>query len=228
MNEDSDVMYRLLVQSVEDYAIYMLTPEGIVANWNAGAQRAKGYTRDEIVGKHFSCFYISEDRDSGWPAHGLETARRTGRYESEGWRQRKDGSRFWAHVIIEAVRESGTLLGFAKVTRDVSERRLYEQELLAAKEFAEASNEKMTALSQFLDTVIANIPSSVIVENAVSREILLVNRQAELLLPPAPISGNKKSATSADFLFFKTPNPSSKSFVLQEGGKLRLPMSLHK
>ena len=182
MNEDSDVMYRLLVQSVEDYAIYMLTPEGIVANWNAGAQRAKGYTRDEIVGKHFSCFYISEDRDSGWPSHGLETARSTGRYESEGWRQRKDGSRFWAHVIIEAVRESGTLLGFAKVTRDVSERRLYEQELLAAKEIAEASNEKMTALSQFLDTVIANIPSSVIVENAVSREILLVNRQAELLL----------------------------------------------
>ncbi|MGP9435313.1 sensor domain-containing protein [Ewingella sp. AOP8-B2-18] len=182
MNEDSDVMYRLLVQSVEDYAIYMLTPEGIVANWNAGAQRAKGYTRDEIVGKHFSCFYISEDRDSGWPAHGLETARRTGRYESEGWRQRKDGSRFWAHVIIEAVRDAGTLLGFAKVTRDVSERRLYEQELLAAKEIAEASNEKMTALSQFLDTVIANIPSSVIVENAVSREILLVNRQAELLL----------------------------------------------
>ncbi|QMV51504.1 EAL domain-containing protein [Ewingella americana] len=182
MNEDSDVMYRLLVQSVEDYAIYMLTPEGIVANWNAGAQRAKGYTRDEIVGKHFSCFYISEDRECGWPAHGLETARRTGRYESEGWRQRKDGSRFWAHVIIEAVRESGTLLGFAKVTRDVSERRLYEQELLAAKEVAEASNEKMTALSQFLDTVIANIPSSVIVENAVSREILLVNRQAELLL----------------------------------------------
>ncbi|MGP9417486.1 EAL domain-containing protein [Pseudomonas reactans] len=182
MNEDSDVMYRLLVQSVEDYAIYMLTPEGIVANWNAGAQRAKGYTRDEIVGKHFSCFYISEDRECGWPAHGLETARRTGRYESEGWRQRKDGSRFWAHVIIEAVRDAGTLLGFAKVTRDVSERRLYEQELLAAKEIAEASNEKMTALSQFLDTVIANIPSSVIVENAVSREILLVNRQAELLL----------------------------------------------
>jgi len=175
MNEDSDVMYRLLVQSVEDYAIYMLTPEGIVANWNAGAQRAKGYLRDEIVGKHFSCFYTPEDRASGWPSHGLETARATGSYEAEGWRLRKDGSRFWAHVIIEAVRQSGELLGFAKVTRDVSERRQYEQDLLASKERAEA-------LSQFLDTVIANIPSSVIVENAVSREILLVNRQAEMLL----------------------------------------------
>src|SRR5471032_2413980 len=155
MNEDSDVMYRLLVQSVEDYAIYMLTPEGIVANWNAGAQRAKGYLRDEIVGKHFSCFYTPEDRASGWPSHGLETARATGSYEAEGWRLRKDGSRFWAHVIIEAVRQSGELLGFAKVTRDVSERRQYEQDLLASKERAEA-------LSKFLDTVIANIPSSVI------------------------------------------------------------------
>jgi len=182
MNEDSDLMYRLLVQSVEDYAIYMLTPEGIIANWNAGAQRAKGYLSDEIVGKHFSCFYTPDDQKKGWPAHGLETARNVGRYESEGWRQRKDGTQFWAHVIIEAIREAGVLIGFAKVTRDVTERRQYEQQLLAAKDLAEANNERMTALSQFLDTVIANIPSSVIVENAVSREILLVNRQAELLL----------------------------------------------
>src|SRR5476649_2719753 len=79
MNEDSDVMYRLLVQSVEDDAIYMLTPEGIIANWNAGAQRAKGYRRDEVVGKHFSCFYIPEDQKAGWPSHGLETAPSSGR-----------------------------------------------------------------------------------------------------------------------------------------------------
>src|SRR5476649_470969 len=105
MNEDSDLMYRLLVQSVEDYAIYMLTPEGIIANWNAGAQRAKGYLSDEIVGKHFSCFYTPDDQKKGWPAHGLETARNVGRYESEGWRQRKDGTQFWAHVIIERSEE---------------------------------------------------------------------------------------------------------------------------
>ncbi|MGC6386876.1 EAL domain-containing protein [Ewingella sp. S1.OA.A_B6] len=182
MNEDSDVMYRLLVQSVEDYAIYMLTPEGIIANWNAGAQRAKGYLHDEIVGQHFSCFYTQEDQNKGSPAHGLETARSIGRYEDQGWRQRKDGSQFWAHVIIEALCEAGKLIGFAKVTRDITERRNYEQQLLTAKDQAEANNEQMTVLSQFLNTVIANIPLSVIVENAVSREILLVNRQAELLL----------------------------------------------
>lgn len=182
MNVDSDVMYRLLVQSVEDYAIYMLTPEGVVTNWNTGAQRTKGYLRDEIVGKHFSCFYTQEDQNKGAPAQGLETARRVGRYETEGWRQRKDGSQFWANVIIEAVREAGVLIGFAKVTRDITERRQYEQQLLAAKNHAEANNERMIALSQFLDTVIANIPSSIIVKNAVSREILLVNHQAERLL----------------------------------------------
>ncbi|WP_188471656.1 EAL domain-containing protein [Hafnia psychrotolerans] len=182
MNVDSDVMYRLLVQSVEDYAIYMLTPEGVVTNWNTGAQRTKGYLRDEIVGKHFSCFYTQEDQNKGAPAQGLETARSVGRYETEGWRQRKDGSQFWANVIIEAVREAGVLIGFAKVTRDITERRQYEQQLLAAKTHAEANNERMIALSQFLDTVIANIPSSIIVKNAVSREILLVNHQAERLL----------------------------------------------
>lgn len=182
MSEDSDVLYRLLVQRVEDYAIYMLKPDGIIANWNAGAERAKGYTPEEIVGKHFSCFYTEEDRKSGWPQHGLETARETGRYESEGWRQRKDGSLFWAHIIIEALREAGEIIGFAKITRDVTERRETEQALLQAKELAESNSEQLASLSQFLNTVIANIPSSVIVENAVSREILLVNRQAERLL----------------------------------------------
>ncbi|AEX52078.1 diguanylate cyclase/phosphodiesterase [Rahnella aquatilis CIP 78.65 = ATCC 33071] len=182
MSEDSDVLYRLLVQRVEDYAIYMLTPEGHIANWNAGAQRAKGYTPEEVVGKHFSCFYTDEDRQNGWPQRGLETARATGRYESEGWRQRKDGSRFWAHIIIEALREAGEIIGFAKITRDVTERRETERALLQAKEQAESNSEQLSSLSQFLNTVIANIPSSVIVENAVSREILLVNRQAERLL----------------------------------------------
>ncbi|ADW74008.1 MULTISPECIES: bifunctional diguanylate cyclase/phosphodiesterase [Rahnella] len=182
MSEDSDVLYRLLVQRVEDYAIYMLTPDGHIANWNAGAQRAKGYTPEEVVGKHFSCFYTEEDRQNGWPQRGLETARSTGRYESEGWRQRKDGSRFWAHIIIEALREAGEIIGFAKITRDVTERRETEKALLQAKELAESNSEQLSSLSHFLNTVIANIPSSVIVENAVSREILLVNRQAERLL----------------------------------------------
>nr|WP_255263472.1 EAL domain-containing protein [Pseudomonas aegrilactucae] len=182
MIENTDVMYRLLVQSVIDYAIYMLTPEGVVSNWNPGAQRAKGYTREEIVGQHFSLFYSAQDRAAELPGQGLETARTTGRFETEGWRVRKDGSAFWAHVMIDAVRdENGQLLGFAKVTRDVSERRQYELDLLAAKELAEAQREKMATLSQFLDSVINNIPSSVMVLDVASRQILLANPKAEQL-----------------------------------------------
>ena len=118
MTENSDVMYRLLVQGVVDYAIYMLSPQGIVSNWNAGAQRAKGYHADEIVGQHFSCFYTAQDRARGLPAHGLETARQVGRFEAEGQRVRKDGTLFWTHVVIDAIHDDhGQLVGFAKVDR---------------------------------------------------------------------------------------------------------------
>ncbi|MGP4129542.1 PAS domain S-box protein [Pantoea tagorei] len=122
MDKNADVMYRILVQSVIDYAIYMLKPDGTVANWNAGAQRAKGYTPDEIVGKHFSLFYSESDRLNGVPQRGLDTAARTGSFETEGWRYRKDGSAFWAHVVIDAIRDPhGELIGFAKITRDCTE-----------------------------------------------------------------------------------------------------------
>lgn len=124
MIENSDVMYRLLVQSVIDYAIYMLTPEGVVSNWNAGAQRAKGYTGEEIIGEHFSVFYSAEERATQLPQKNLQTARDQGRFEAEGWRLRKDGSAFWAHVVIDAVHDDdGHLVGFAKVTRDCTEQR---------------------------------------------------------------------------------------------------------
>ncbi len=107
-----------------DYAIYMLDPEGRVANWNTGAQRFKGYTEQEIVGQHFSRFYTDQDRASGLPQRGLEAAMREGRFENEGWRVRNDGSRFWAHVVIDAIRnEQGDLLGFAKVTRDITDKK---------------------------------------------------------------------------------------------------------
>ena len=132
---DADVMYRLLVQGVTDYAIYMLAPDGTVANWNAGAQRAKGYTAEEIVGRHFSCFYSPEDRASGLPGRGLATARETGRFEAEGWRFRKDGTRFWAHVVIDAIHDDdGRFVGFAKITRDCTEKRLAALRLEAAHE----------------------------------------------------------------------------------------------
>ncbi|WP_022682212.1 hybrid sensor histidine kinase/response regulator [Sphingobium bisphenolivorans] len=126
----SEERFRILVQGVSDYAIYMLDPVGTITSWNTGAERFKGYTADEILGQNFARFYSDEDRIAGRPSRALETAEREGRYEAEGWRIRKDGSRFWAHVIIDAIRdETGELIGFAKVTRDLTERRLAQQAL---------------------------------------------------------------------------------------------------
>lgn len=174
--------FRLLVESVTDYAIYMLDPTGHVVNWNAGAQRAKGYTAQEILGQHFSLFYSAQERQNKIPDVNLKIARTTGRFEDQGWRYRKDGSAFWAHVVIDAIHdESGKLVGYAKITRDVTERREYEQQILRARDLAEAQSERMTAMSRFLDTIISSIPSCVLVEDAVSREILLVNRKTEQL-----------------------------------------------
>jgi PAS domain S-box-containing protein len=120
----SEEQFRLLVQGVTDYAIYMLSPDGEVTNWNAGAERIKGYTEVEVVGSHFSRFYTDEEQAIGMPARALETARQVGRFEGEGWRVRKDGTRFWSHVVIDAIRnDMGALVGFAKITRDITERR---------------------------------------------------------------------------------------------------------
>jgi PAS domain S-box-containing protein len=127
--------YRLLVEAVTDYAIYMLDPHGTVVSWNPGAQRLKGYTEAEILGQHFSRFYSEEDRQAGSPARTLATAAREGRFEAEGWRMRKDGGRFWAHVVVDPIRAaSGELLGFAKVTRDLTERKLAEETLRRSEE----------------------------------------------------------------------------------------------
>jgi len=127
----SEQRFRLLVESIVDCSLFMIDREGIVRNWNPGAQRTKGYTADEIVGRHFSVFYTDEDRKAGLPARALQTAVETGKYEAEGWRVRKDGTRFWASIVIDAIRdEQGTAIGFAKITRDISERR----ELEMAKE----------------------------------------------------------------------------------------------
>ena len=128
-----DDPYKLLVQSVVDYAIYMLDPDGIVTSWNAGAERIKGFSADEIIGKHFSQFYTEEDRAAGVPQRALATARETGKYEAESWRVRKDGTRFWASVVIDAIKsEEGELIGFAKVTRDMTDQRAAQQALLEA------------------------------------------------------------------------------------------------
>ena len=145
---ESEEQLRLLVQGVTDYALYMLDREGRVSSWNAGAERIKGYTRDEIVGHHFSRFYTEEERQAGVPTKGLEQAAVEGRWETEGWRVRKDGSRFWAHVVIDAIRNDvGELVGFAKITRDVTERKAAEHELEAARE-ALFQSQKMDAVGQ--------------------------------------------------------------------------------
>jgi len=147
----SEERFRLLVSEVVDYAILMLDPEGKVASWNAGAERIKGYKAQEIIGLHFSRFYPTEDLERGKPAHGLKVAAERGRYEDEGWRVRKDGSRFWANVVITALRdETGRLRGFGKVTRDITEHKRTQELLVQAKEEAERVSKFK---DQFLSTM---------------------------------------------------------------------------
>ena len=144
----SEERFRLLLQSVTDYAIYMLDTEGHVTSWNTGAQRFKGYTADEIIGQHFSRFYAPEDQAAGLPARALQTALNEGRFEAEGWRHRKDGSRFWANVVIDPVRDdNGHLIGFAKITRDLTERRRSQLALEQAQQ-AFFQSQKMEAIGK--------------------------------------------------------------------------------
>ncbi len=133
---DLDHRLQLLIETVVDYGIFLLDPGGHVVSWNSGAQKLKGWTRDEIIGQHFSVFYPPEAVATGWPQEELRRAARDGRFEDEGWRLRKDGSRFWANVVITALREpdTGELTGFAKVTRDLTERRRHEEALRASEE----------------------------------------------------------------------------------------------
>jgi PAS domain S-box-containing protein len=144
----SEQQFKLLVQGVSDYSIYMLDPDGLVTNWNLGAQRIKGYLPQEIIGAHFSRFYTDEDRALGLPQLALETAAQEGRFEREGWRVRKDGTRFFANVVIDAIREdNGRLIGFAKITRDITEQKETQRALDDARE-ALFQSQKMEAIGQ--------------------------------------------------------------------------------
>jgi PAS domain S-box-containing protein len=139
--QESERSFELLVESVTDYALYMLDPSGRIVSWNSGAKRIKGYEAAEIIGKNFECFYSEPDRTAGVPAAGLRTAAREGRLETEGWRLRRDGSRFWANVIIDAIYSDGRLVGYAKITRDITERRAADARL--------RQSQKMEAVGQF-------------------------------------------------------------------------------
>jgi PAS domain S-box-containing protein len=144
----SQELFRLLVESVTDYAIFMIDADGFVATWNAGAQRIKGYAAEEIIGKHFSVFYPEEDRNALEPQRALNTALRDGRFEKEGFRLRKDGTRFWANVVIDPVRnEQGELIGFTKITRDITERREVQRTLETTRETLFQS-QKLEAIGQ--------------------------------------------------------------------------------
>jgi len=145
---ESEERFRLLVGTVRDYAIYMLDPTGHVMSWNRGAEQIKGYTAEEIVGKHFACFYTPEAVAAGTPATALATAAEQGRFEEENWRLRKDGSRFWADVVITAVRDDqGRLLGFAKVTRDLTERKRSDELLRRHTAQLESANAELDAFA---------------------------------------------------------------------------------
>jgi PAS domain S-box-containing protein len=148
---ESEQRFRLLVEAVRDYAIFMLDPQGHISTWNIGAERIKGYHASEIIGKHFSCFYPPEDIQAEKPARELEIAIRDGRVEDEGWRIRKDGSKFWASVVITALRDAtGTLIGFTKVTRDITERILAQQALQESQRKLQLSEKSLRDLSLHL------------------------------------------------------------------------------
>lgn len=156
LRQAGDAVYRRLVEGVLDYAIFLLTPTGRIATWNAGAQRIKGYAADEIIGNHFSIFYTAPDVESAWPDEELKLAREHGRFEDEGWRVRKDGSTFWANVVITAIANpDGELLGYAKVTRDLTARMERERERRRMAELVEESR-RMTEFIAMLSHEIRN------------------------------------------------------------------------
>ena len=158
-----DFMYRRLVQCVTDYAIYMLSPEGIVTNWNAGAERFKGYKADEIIGQHFSRFYMESDRKNGLPERALMQARTQGKFEGEGWRLRKDGTPFWCHVVIDPVHDpDGRLIGYAKITRDLTEQKLH--------------SDRMQEISRNLDLALDHMSQGLCLFSA-ERKLVLCNQR---------------------------------------------------
>ncbi len=207
MAYEAEQHFRLLVHGVTDYAIYMLDPTGVVSSWNPGAERIKGYRREEIVGDHYSRFYTEEDRVAGVPVRALAIATATGKYENEGWRLRKNGERFWASVVIDAIRAvDGTLVGFAKVTRDMTEHRKAQQALEEARE-ALFQSQKMEAVGQLTGGVahdFNNMLAGIIGAMELLRRRIRSGRYAETdkYIDAAVTSANRAAALTARLLAF--------------------------
>ena len=201
----SEERFRLLVQGVADYAIYMLDIDGRVSNWNAGARRIKGYTADEIVGEHFSRFYTPEDREAGEPARALEIARSEGRYEREAQRVRKNGERFWASVVIDAIHDDGgELIGFAKITRDITERVNTQRELEQARE-AFYQSQKMESLGQLTGGIahdFNNLLMAVLGSLELMRKRLPDDPKLDQLLDNAVLGAQRGAALTQRMLSF--------------------------
>jgi PAS domain S-box-containing protein len=208
---ESERRFRLLVEGVTDYAIFMLDPGGIITNWNPGAERIKGYRAGEIIGQHFSRFYTPEDQENGLPHRALTIAARDGRFEAEGWRVRKDGSRFWANVVIDAIHDdTAVLIGFAKVTRDMTERRAVEEQLRQAQKMeaiGQLTNGVAHDFNNLLATIIPNLELALphvkeervsrYLENAMhaaerggklSNQLLAFSRRHDLLAEPVDVN----------------------------------------
>jgi len=199
-----DRQYRLLVDSITDYAIYMLDLDGHIASWNAGAERFKGYAAAEVIGRHFSLFYSPEDQARGEPSRALNTALREGRFGSEGWRIRKDGSRFWASVVLDPIFEGDKIIGFAKITRDISERKDAEQRLIEANA-ALLQSQKMEAMGQLTGGIghdFNNLLAAVLGSLDLLRKRLPSDPKAERLLDNAVQAARRGSALTQRLLAF--------------------------
>ena len=226
---ESEARFRLLVESVRDYAIFVLDPQGRVATWNAGAERIKGYDASEIIGRHFSVFYPKERIAEGFPQYELEVATRVGRYEDEGWRIRKDGSRFWANVIITALRNSaGELVGFAKVTRDLTERRAAEEQARhlaaeqAARTEAERRGEELRLLSEQLEEQAIELEHQREEAQALSEELEQTNNELQHALTEA--NDARRAAESAAGRAAEA-NRAKSDFLATMSHELRTPLN---